>query len=65
MPEDPAARIFEHFQTLAPRDRVEGAGIGLAIVKRVVRMHGGDIAVTSEPGQGTTFTFDWPAWTEN
>lgn len=54
------ARIFQLFQTLRPRDEVEGSGMGLAIVKRVVESHGGTVWVRSEPGQGATFAFTWP-----
>jgi signal transduction histidine kinase len=53
-------RIFEMFQTLRPRDQVEGSGIGLAIVKKAVESHGGNIQVESTPGEGTTFRFTWP-----
>jgi signal transduction histidine kinase len=50
------------FRTLARRDAVEGNGIGLAIVKKKVEMHGGEITVKSaSPARGTTFTFTWPA----
>jgi signal transduction histidine kinase len=53
-------RIFEIFQTLQPRDQVEGSGIGLAIVKKSVESSGGTIQVESAPGEGTTFRFTWP-----
>ena len=53
-------RIFQLFQTLKPRDQVEGSGMGLAIVKKIVESRNGRITVTSEPGQGATFTFTWP-----
>ncbi len=53
-------RIFEIFETLQPRDRVEGSGIGLSIVKKIVESHGGTIAVTSSVGAGATFSFMWP-----
>ncbi len=54
--------IFQMFRTLARRDAVEGNGIGLAIVKKKVEMHGGEITVKSAPpARGTTFTFTWPA----
>lgn len=52
-------QIYDVFRTLKPRDEVEGSGMGLAIVKKVVETGGGTIAVTSE-GRGTTFRFTWP-----
>jgi signal transduction histidine kinase len=53
-------RIFEMFQTLQPRDEVEGSGMGLAIVKKVIESYGGSIGVESSPGRGATFDFTWP-----
>lgn len=53
-------RIFGLFQTLESRDRVEGAGIGLAVVKKLVERHGGSVRVESRLGHGATFFFDWP-----
>jgi len=53
-------RIFEMFQTLRVGNAPESTGIGLAIVKKSIRRHGGQIGVTSFPGQGATFGFDWP-----
>jgi signal transduction histidine kinase len=53
-------RIFRMFQTLRPRDEVEGSGMGLAVVKKVVEAHGGVITVESALGSGTTFRFTWP-----
>ncbi|MCC9168742.1 sensor histidine kinase [Pontibacter harenae] len=53
-------RIFVVFQTLQERDAVESTGVGLSIVKKIVEGQGGTIEVSSEPGQGTTFTFSWP-----
>jgi signal transduction histidine kinase len=52
-------RVFRIFQTLRPRDEVEGSGVGLAIVKKVVESHGGSVAVESR-GRGTTVRFSWP-----
>ncbi|GAB3201923.1 signal transduction histidine kinase [Pontibacter aydingkolensis] len=53
-------RIFVIFQTLQERDAVESTGVGLTIVKKIVEWQGGSIWLTSEPGQGATFTFTWP-----
>lgn len=52
-------KIFEMFQTLKPRDAVEGSGMGLAIVKKVLSLYGGDISVHSS-GRGCEFRFTWP-----
>jgi len=57
-------RIFEMFQTLQPRDKTEGSGMGLAIVKKLVESYGGTIAVESTGANGTTFRFTWPRWME-
>lgn len=53
-------KIFEMFQTLKPRHEVEGSGMGLAMVKKIVTKKGGRIRLESEPGKGTTFIFTWP-----
>lgn len=53
-------KIFVIFQTLQPRDKVEGTGVGLSLVKKIVEAEGGTIAVESEVGRGTTFRFTWP-----
>jgi two-component system sensor kinase FixL len=50
-------RIFQLFQTLAPRDRVESTGVGLALVKKIVEMYGGQVTLESTPGVGSTFGF--------
>jgi PAS domain S-box-containing protein len=59
---DPAfhERIFEIFQTLKPRDQVEGSGIGLTVVKKMIETRGGAIWVESTPGAGASFHFTWP-----
>lgn len=53
-------RIFQLFQTLAPKDRVESTGIGLAMIKKIVELAGGEVWLNSEQGRGTTFFFTWP-----
>lgn len=52
-------RIFEIYKTLQPRDKVEGSGIGLSIVKKVVESQSGTITVESAVDQGATFRFTW------
>jgi light-regulated signal transduction histidine kinase (bacteriophytochrome) len=53
-------RIFGIFQTLLPRDQVEGTGIGLSLIKKIVQSKEGAVWVESEPGRGATFSFTWP-----
>jgi PAS domain S-box-containing protein len=52
-----AATIFNPFTRLHPASAFEGNGIGLAIVQRIVRRHGGSTWAESVPGEGATFTF--------
>jgi PAS domain S-box-containing protein len=53
-------RIFQPFQRLHGRSEYEGSGIGLAICRRIVERHHGEITVQSEPGHGATFIVSLP-----
>jgi signal transduction histidine kinase len=57
IPPDVQERIFDPYFTTKPG----GTGMGLAIVERIVRAHGGEISVHSRPGRGTTFRIRLPA----
>jgi signal transduction histidine kinase len=54
--------VFDRFyRTAEARESLlSGTGLGLAITKQIVEMHSGSISVTSEPGQGSTFTVCLP-----
>jgi signal transduction histidine kinase len=54
------ARIFEEFQQAGTSQLQEGTGLGLALSRRFVELHGGRLWVESEPGKGSTFTFTLP-----
>ncbi|MEM8597662.1 MAG: ATP-binding protein [Pseudomonadota bacterium] len=58
-------KVFEMFQTLKPRDQVEGSGMGLAIVKKTVELAGGHVWLPPTEGRGCTVLFSWPSATSS
>jgi PAS domain S-box-containing protein len=60
IPKEYHERIWGIFQTLEARDKVEGTGIGLSLVKKLTESQGGRAWVESTPGDGATFHFLWP-----
>lgn len=60
IPPEERVRLFEYGYRGAAGRRRAGYGLGLAIVKRITKLHGGEVRVASEPGEGTTFTLLLP-----
>jgi len=62
MTEEDCQRVFEKFYRSPDRrvTQITGSGLGLGIAREVIRMHGGEITVESEPDQGSTFTLTLP-----
>jgi len=60
IPQDQLLSVFEEFRRVAPRGEIQGAGLGLAITKRLVELLRGEISVSSELGKGTQFTMTFP-----
>jgi signal transduction histidine kinase len=66
IPRDEQQRVFDKFVrgTAARSSDVRGTGIGLAMARQIVRAHGGDITLQSEPGKGSTFCVVLPVMRE-
>jgi two-component system, NtrC family, sensor kinase len=62
IPEEYLGRIFDPFFTT--KDAGHGMGIGLAVCAQIIHLHGGSIAVQSQPGEGSTFTIGLPIYQE-
>jgi two-component system, OmpR family, heavy metal sensor histidine kinase CusS len=54
-------RVFDRFYRADPARSSEGVGLGLALVKSILDLHGGSARIASEPGRGTTVTLRFPA----
>lgn len=57
-------RVFGMFQTLRPRDEVEGSGMGLAVIKKTIESLGGAISLGDNQPRGAVFRFSWPKVSE-
>ena len=62
IPKQYQEKVFALFQTLSSRDQVEGSGIGLAIIRKLITRYDGEVQLISDPSarRGTTFIFDLP-----
>jgi two-component system, sensor histidine kinase and response regulator len=60
IPEAYRETVFTMFRTLRPRDAMEGSGMGLALVRKLLASGGGECGVRPAPGRGSEFWFDWP-----
>jgi len=64
---DEIKHLFKAFKQIdsTPNHKYEGTGLGLVLSKKFVEMHGGMIWIESEPGKGSTFTFEVPVEIQN
>ncbi|MFC3121368.1 sensor histidine kinase [Agaribacter flavus] len=60
VPDEFKGKVFELFRTLKSRDEVEGSGMGLSVVKKLVEQYGGSVAVEDNLPRGTRFIVNWP-----
>ena len=62
IPEEELPHIFDRFYRVEKHERSDGAGLGLAIAKRILELHGSSIEAASVVNHGTTFTFHLPVY---
>jgi signal transduction histidine kinase len=60
IPADEIDKVFDRFYRADRTGSRHHAGLGLAIARLMVQLHGGQLTVRSTPGRGTTFSFDLP-----
>ena len=60
IPEESRHDVFLPFVRVGPESEADGTGLGLAISRRIIRRHGGEMDYESEPGKGSTFSFELP-----
>ena len=60
IPEDKLSRIFEQFYRIEQKESISGTGLGLTVVKEIIKAHHGSISVISEIGKGSRFTITIP-----
>jgi len=61
IPPEDQQRVFEKFAQIGNAPRHGGAGVGMALVRSLIELHGGSVSLESQPGQGTTVTCRIPA----
>lgn len=62
IPKDYHEKIFNMFETIKPHETKQTGGMGLALVKKLLTVYGGDIIVESGKGRGSTFRITWPKY---
>ncbi|MDW6094267.1 CHASE domain-containing protein [Vibrio rhizosphaerae] len=60
IPVEHQEKVFELFHTLKPRDQVEGSGLGLSIIKKILERYHCPYQIQSDGKRGLTFSFSWP-----